>query len=239
MSDKTLQNIKDIEKVKNNVLNKTLIKSIFLKDYRKAYVYKKTEKLCKAVHLVLAHAPRTTEVTDKILSLSTGLIGEVLELSSDTSRTFTPAHKSILEIISLLEVAEQLQLIGPKNTSLLIKEYGNVLATLSEELPYDSVIPLDVSVDETSIRGAQRKASVRQTGSKKTPIKRHGVIKDTRKEKVLAILRDKKQATLKDISLVISDCSTKTIQRLLNEMIESGLIKKRGERRWSTYHIVE
>jgi hypothetical protein len=59
--------------------------------------------------------------------------------------------------------------------------------------------------------------------------------KSIRQEKILSIIKDKKLVGIKDISKNITDCSEKTIQRELIAMLDGGLIKKEGERRWSLY----
>lgn len=58
-----------------------------------------------------------------------------------------------------------------------------------------------------------------------------------REEKVVSILKDKGQVSIRDISEVILDCSEKTIQRLLNKLIDDGKIIKKGERRWAKYEL--
>lgn len=70
------------------------------------------------------------------------------------------------------------------------------------------------------------------TNENKTENKSH------RKEQILKIIKDKVEVTIKDITLVIRDCSEKTIQRELIDMLSSGLIKKTGERRWSKYSLI-
>ncbi|NDE67981.1 hypothetical protein EB052_00075 [bacterium] len=62
-------------------------------------------------------------------------------------------------------------------------------------------------------------------------------IKNTRQEAILNLLRKGLPLTIKDFSAVIKDCSEKTIQRELIELLAKGLIKKEGERRWSKYSI--
>jgi len=64
------------------------------------------------------------------------------------------------------------------------------------------------------------------------------VARDKRREIISQILKDKKELTIKDISLKITDCSEKTIQRELVSMLQKGLLKKTGERRWSRYSLV-
>ncbi len=59
-----------------------------------------------------------------------------------------------------------------------------------------------------------------------------------RRERVLAILRDKGEATIKDIMAFITDCSEKTIQRELITLIKDNIVQREGERRWSKYKLV-
>ncbi len=61
--------------------------------------------------------------------------------------------------------------------------------------------------------------------------------KDFRQMKIVTLLRSRSNLSIKDFASVIPDCSEKTIQRELLELVEKGVIKKEGERRWSTYSI--
>jgi len=64
------------------------------------------------------------------------------------------------------------------------------------------------------------------------------VKKNSRREAILSIMRRRGDVNIKDISSVVINCSEKTIQRELLELVEGGVIKKIGERRWSTYSLV-
>ena len=44
--------------------------------------------------------------------------------------------------------------------------------------------------------------------------------------------------TKQDIAQTIRDCSEKTIQRELIALIQGGIVKKTGERRWSKYSLI-
>ncbi len=61
--------------------------------------------------------------------------------------------------------------------------------------------------------------------------------KSERQELILAALKGQSSLTIKDFTRIIKDCSEKTIQRELLQMVDSGLIKKEGERRWSRYSL--
>lgn len=64
-------------------------------------------------------------------------------------------------------------------------------------------------------------------------------VKDLRRISILDVLKSVPLgATIKDISTVVKDCSEKTIQRELGDMITEGILRKEGERRWSKYFII-
>ncbi len=62
--------------------------------------------------------------------------------------------------------------------------------------------------------------------------------KEERKQNILAVLLKQGTAMIKDFSSVITGCSEKTIQRLLISMVQDGVLKREGDRRWSRYSIL-
>jgi predicted HTH transcriptional regulator len=61
------------------------------------------------------------------------------------------------------------------------------------------------------------------------------VKKNSRQGIIIAILKRKKDIMIKDVSSLIPGCSEKTIQRELLAMVQAGVLKKIGEKRWSHY----
>lgn len=61
--------------------------------------------------------------------------------------------------------------------------------------------------------------------------------KTNRKDIIISLLKKTNNLTVKDLSGVIKDCSEKTIQRELLDMVGNGVLKKEGERRWSRYSL--
>ena len=59
--------------------------------------------------------------------------------------------------------------------------------------------------------------------------------KDLRREIILKILRTKGEITINDISYLIEGVGEKTIQRELLSLVDEGIVKREGERRWSKY----
>lgn len=89
---------------------------------------------------------------------------------------------------------------------------------------------------ETSFKGH----SEAKTAVKKKPVKklsRTVEAKELRHQNILKILKQKKDAKIGDLSALIQDCSPKTIQRDLQELVDAGMVTKEGERRWSTYNL--
>lgn len=58
-----------------------------------------------------------------------------------------------------------------------------------------------------------------------------------RRESILKILKEKPDATIKDILKNLPGLGEKTLQRELVSFIAAGLVKKTGERRWSRYSL--
>ena len=62
--------------------------------------------------------------------------------------------------------------------------------------------------------------------------------KEQRRASILSVVKNIVNPSTKDIADVIKDCSEKTIQRELLDMVAKGILKKEGERRWSRYSII-
>lgn len=60
-------------------------------------------------------------------------------------------------------------------------------------------------------------------------------IQKDRRATILGLVQKKDRITVKDAANLIKDCSEKTIQRELLALVKQGVLKKEGERRWSTY----
>lgn len=61
--------------------------------------------------------------------------------------------------------------------------------------------------------------------------------KNKRYEVIINLLKKTKEISIKDVSSIVSDCSEKTIQRELLSLVDKGVLKKEGERRWSKYSL--
>lgn len=62
-------------------------------------------------------------------------------------------------------------------------------------------------------------------------------VQKDRRATILGLVQKKDKITVRDVSNIIKDCSEKTIQRELLALVRQGVLKKEGERRWSTYSL--
>ena len=60
---------------------------------------------------------------------------------------------------------------------------------------------------------------------------------EDRKKKIIDILKNKDKATVGELAGSFNDYSEKTIQRDLLELVDKGLLKKRGDKRWRVYYL--
>jgi hypothetical protein len=63
------------------------------------------------------------------------------------------------------------------------------------------------------------------------------VRKEERSQKMIDLIKQKGEVSIKDISFSFTDCSEKTIQRELNNLVSKGQLKKQGSKRWSRYSV--
>lgn len=61
--------------------------------------------------------------------------------------------------------------------------------------------------------------------------------KNYRYDTIISLLKKSKEISVKDVSIAITDCSEKTLQRELLSLVDKGVLKKEGERRWSKYSL--
>ncbi|MHB1118342.1 MAG: DeoR family transcriptional regulator [Minisyncoccota bacterium] len=63
------------------------------------------------------------------------------------------------------------------------------------------------------------------------------ITQEARRTRILKLIKDNREVTIKDIATYFPELSEKTIQRELVSLVEKGVLKKSGERRWSRYSI--
>lgn len=239
----------------------------FSQDQSFVFVYKKTEKLATALYMVTNlfgdNEPMKWILRTKISNLLSFIIGFKDVLESREYEFSNEVKTKVLEVVSLLEVASRSGLVSPMNFSILKSEFMNLvhaLGSVRKEVGERTQFALpktffDVPRTQTSHISHMQKIpghidtenNPRYKGqnssiddSMSLANSRHSdVFKKTNRQSIIInLLKKKKDLMIKDIAVVIRDCSEKTIQRELISLIEAGVLKKTGERRWSRYSLV-
>lgn len=229
------------------VLEKSIFNNIFEKDIRRVYIYKKAERLAKAIHLIAPAFVGSASLRNRIDEISIGLVDAAI-LPTGPARV--ALSRELLALSSVLSISRIGGLLSAMNADLIAREAHSLL---QEVATYEEP---RLSLEEAPTLSGIAKLAHSQVGERSAvPVQRHGLrgisasrnighgkdivethIKD-RREAIMSIIREKGTASIKDISTMIHGVSEKTIQRELLSLISSGSLVKRGERRWSTYSL--
>ena len=229
------------------VLEKSIFNNVFEKDIRRVFIYKKAERLAKAIHLITPAFAESVSLRSRVDAIAIGLVDAAI-LSSGAART--KLSSELLTLSSILSIAHTSGLLSAMNTELIARETRLLLQEVAayeeprlffDETQTLSTLAKKASLQETATRLSQRhEVPVTKTkkdkGQSDVKDKSEALIKD-RRESVLSVIKNKGVASIKDISTVVLDISEKTIQRELAALVAAGTLIKEGERRWSTYSL--
>jgi hypothetical protein len=237
---------------KTDILERTIGANTLASDinyYR--YIFKKTEKIVCAVFYILRSQTESIRHDDVIVkdledTAQRTLSVALHSLSTPLERKGEGAQKlgyALMELESKLRILSAAQMLSLELLNVFVSEMDSVVRSLRNYSGSSGDNPLFLAETTPArarehghrlpqslregVRGAQR-----AVGHKGEPSLH------TRTDRVIAVLKDKGQATIKDVSDVVTDCSEKTLQRELNGLIIGGVVKREGERRWSKYSLV-
>jgi hypothetical protein len=243
------------------------ISTYFGNDTGFIFVFKKTEKLVSAVYIVTGLFSDNEPIKWSLRKRSSDLMSFIFSYkdSKDQNKNDFVFHSKtkILEIVSLMEICFNSGLISEMNFNILKQEFVNLIENLStiqieSADPEHSILTpeflnLNMSLpaikDQSYYKGNLQKSghlnnsqlshrNVRDNIRNDTPGDDNiNTKKSNRQALIISVLRKRSNLTIKDIADNVKDCSEKTIQRELNSLIETGLIKRDGERRWSRYSL--
>lgn len=204
------------------------------------HIFKKTEKIVAALYLVSNLIKDKEPIKWKLRERSMTLMSAALTLndnqSFDKDFAVRTIFSDVLEILSTMSLAHMSGLLSDMNYQILRTEIEKMTEILKDNI-----------VMEREAKGYVLSESFFKEeliSSKKEPeIVKDKVLdvpkKNNRQEAILTLLKSKSNLTVKDVAQVVTDCSEKTIQRELISLVEKGLIKREGERRWSRYSLIQ
>lgn len=215
------------------------------------YSFKKTEKIVSAIYLVTSLIKDSEPMKWELREGSMSLLSVIMALNGteniDKNKHLQSFFTLSIQIISFLNVAFVSGIISRMNSSIIITEINSLVDYVKQQTIISSnssgfILSDSFFATDTPPANADKgqtlfskSATVLDARNNKGEIVKDK--KDNRKNSILSILKKDSQLTIKDFVKVITDCSEKTIQRELIDLVEKGLVKKSGERRWSTYSL--
>jgi DNA-binding transcriptional ArsR family regulator len=123
----------------------------------------------------------------------------------------------------------------PRSLSDYQNEMSETVSPQKDTYPFMTPAKRANTQDTTS-KNETKKAST--SSARKGKKKQKSVKKSSRrKEAIVSLIRKEGDVAVKDVSKVIQGLSEKTLQRELTSLVDEGVLKKEGERRWSRYSI--
>jgi DNA-binding transcriptional ArsR family regulator len=147
------------------VLDKSIFSNIFEKDIKRVYIYKKAERLAKAIHLVGPAFFASPALRDRLDRVAVGLVDAATDspLSARTSLS-----RELLALSSVLSIARTGGLLSAMNAEFIAREAQNLLhevASYEEPLLFLDTVPTlaELARDVTQERNTHANKSVQDS----------------------------------------------------------------------------
>lgn len=230
-----------LELKKSDIGQKRLIQD----DQYYKHIFKKTEKITCAVLYIFKtnnnnqrQITLITDIEDTARSTHQTILMSLQCRTHQCTEVVENCAHALVSLESKLRLAHAAELIPGDVMHVLAAEIEGTLRSVARYL--DESMRTSLHIDSLDSGAAPERRAQNQRGSVRPSTKLtpgSAERKKTRRDRILDVIIDKQEVAIKDISDIVSDCSEKTIQRELNDLIKDNKIKKTGDRRWSRYSI--
>ncbi len=199
----------------------------------------KAEKLTSALYLVTSLIPDQEPIKWQLRERSLKFLSDINRLSKQAE---TPSKTVVMpdtltdnltEIISLLDIGISSNLFSVMNFTILRREYQAVKQSIEERAKNElSTLPpvIELRAKPSGVSGPHVSHSLPKTNAPQVAPK-----DNARQDSILSFIRLKGASSIKDIAISVPGFSSKTIQRELVNLVNKGVLKREGDRRWSRY----
>ncbi len=235
---------------KDTTINDNNFKKLVHNEEYYRNIFKKTEKVISVVFYILNNIDTDKKSETHISNLAgkshfahENALRSLEVKMSNSKEVLEQFAQALIALDSTLRVAAASGVIAQDVLYVVTNEIDTLLRSLSKYIAPDMGIEsaFMMSAPSSASRASGVSNQAKQTPQKTTPGSTHKQNVPTttmdRRTRIQTILEAKGEATIKDISEIITDCSEKTLQRELNAMIEDSIVQRQGERRWSKYSI--
>jgi hypothetical protein len=236
---------------RNKKFHEFAIKSILFKGHVDLYLcYLKAEKIAHVLSVLQARSASDSAESMQHLVTAASRLPETIVHFAAGEIDLTIVLADVFSLLSATRLSSTQGFIAEENAAILCVELEQLAEKIAggtrlspfihaddfllPSLPANSESLAFLPPSETSTQGESVKDNKGQnkTVKDKSPVSQG---QNKRTGLILEFVRKHKSVSIKDIAKVIRDCSEKTIQRELGFLIQQGLVKKQGERRWSVY----
>ena len=190
----------------------------------------KTTRLCAAIYKITdffdVDEPLRIKVRERGTDLLTSVVSYSLASAKRPAELVKDIKDNINAITTFFSVLVISELVSIGNGQILKDELMSLMRLVEEYFQnrYGYIVNFDEFPDlEAGLVNRE------QLGEPK--------ITSDRKAKIVEFIKSNGPSSIRDLVEVVRGCSEKTIQRELLALIESGLIVREGQRRWSKYLI--
>jgi hypothetical protein len=217
-------------------------------------IIKKLDKVATAVWMVAEVMPAgilPEEMKKQSLDLTSRAYQLIQQpLTKDGWMSLALCQERLKSLIQQGFITKQISLM---NNEILMTTLSKIASLIHAEIEAFQPITVNLVLEDASFDVLTKQAESKrhqndikttlQNDIIKKPIKIMtksdiGEDRTDRKQEVLAVIRSRTVSTLADIKSLVKAYSEKTLQRDLNEMVEMGIIKREGNKRWTTYKMV-
>lgn len=241
----------------SKILDQSLHINAFGKNRSTDRAYRKAERIVAAIFLATNHVPAEEplkiEIRRTALSILPKIIDSSDEMRSSVSATLSDVQTTIRHVISLTKMMVFGALISPQNAEMMVgaaDELGSFILSaqrspLSEKILFSKSDFLETAdIYKGHLRDIKDRSIVKDTISLKDNQNMSLIASSItsraaspRARGIMSILRGGGELHIRDIAAHLPEYSEKTIQRELNVLIEEGVVKRNGLRRWSRYSL--
>ena len=208
------------------------------------FCYLKSERVAHTLAYLGQHSiPGTASIWKDVLGKAQKVTDGIIYFCAGSMHR-SEALGNIFSLISILRSVMMQGLLSEENGLLIIAECEGIAERLEEERtpllvsPEQFAVPFFTGEEMPVLPGkTESPVSLYKGHSKGHAVSAHSTLpsQTDRTAKILNFIKSKKGVSIKEISNIVRNCSEKTIQRELVQLIKEGSVKKVGERRWSIY----
>ncbi len=222
-------------------------------------VFKKTERTVSVVFYILSYIERNEQtefhikvMSDRAMAVHEAALATLALYEYEAREKIFPLEQALVALEGAFRIGNAARVLNDEVLTLLLSELDLVQRYLRNH--FAMLVPLSLRDYSRSESATPTRSSRPQSNSTSTirqsrvAIPKGDISSEAhlvysqlvdRATRIKTVLEAIPEATIKDISEVITDVSEKTIQRELNSLIEKGQVIRQGERRWSKYSLAK